>query len=491
MMRFSLQSIALAYALVLAPVAALTARGARVTTVQPATATVSGVVYDSIARAPLAGAIVQLVGADTLAQFGKTAVSDSLGQFAFDSVPNGRFTLGFFHPMLDSLGIEPLLRGVAVESARSVRADLAIPAAAFLRASICGAPTPENAGGVVLGVIRDAKTGAPLTGAKVSGEWTEVSIGRTGIAHRSPRKITTTRENGWFAICQVPSPGSVMLMASRGADSTDLVEVEVPADGLLRRELFLGTARAIVMRDSAPRDSATRVGAPRDSAPTRRMFVGDGMLRGTVVAANTNRPLGGAQVSIAHGPTTRANERGEWVLADAPTGTRTLEIRAVGYYPDKQTVDVIQSAPPLRTSLVTFKSVLDTMKVIANYDRYTNLEGFRTRGRTGLGRFITSADIARRKPVFTSDLFRNIPGVYLEGASDPSSRILMRGIFSDRCEPAVYVNGALLTGISSTDLDQFVRPQDIVGVEVYTETQAPPQFRPGLSDCGSIVFWTK
>jgi len=75
-------------------------------------AAVSGVVRDSIARMPLAGAMVQLVAADGLASFIRTAVSDSLGRFTLGDVPDGRFTLGFFHPMLDSLGVEAPLRDV-------------------------------------------------------------------------------------------------------------------------------------------------------------------------------------------------------------------------------------------------------------------------------------------------------------------------------------------------------------------------------------------
>src|SRR5687768_8460338 len=77
---------------------------------EPAPSTVSGVVHDSIARAPLVGAIVQLVRADSLARLSRTTTSDSLGRFAFVGVPAGRYMLGFFHQMLDSLGVEPLLR---------------------------------------------------------------------------------------------------------------------------------------------------------------------------------------------------------------------------------------------------------------------------------------------------------------------------------------------------------------------------------------------
>jgi hypothetical protein len=67
-------------------------------------ATVSGVVYDSVALRPLAAATVQLVDADNVAGTVRTSVTDSLGWFMFDDVADGRYLLGFLHPVLESLG---------------------------------------------------------------------------------------------------------------------------------------------------------------------------------------------------------------------------------------------------------------------------------------------------------------------------------------------------------------------------------------------------
>jgi len=38
----------------------------------------------------------------------------------------------------------------------------------------------------------------------------------------------------------------MMIMAVRDADSTDLIEVKVPAEGFLRRELYFGRSRTVV-----------------------------------------------------------------------------------------------------------------------------------------------------------------------------------------------------------------------------------------------------
>lgn len=450
-------------------------------------AEVHGTVYDSIAGKPLVGALVQLVAADTGATYGRTAVSDSLGAFRFVDAPSGRFTLGFYHAVLDSLGLEPLLRTITVADGGSVRADLATPSAARLRMAICGAPTPQNSGAVVMGIVRHATDRAPASGVTVIAEWLELSFGSGGMNRRMPRRVATTRETGWFAMCHVPSPGSMTLIATRGADSTAAIQVDVSSSGLLRRELYLGTAR-VVATAPPPRDSAQQ---DSTALQVRRVHVGDGRLTGTVRATTDGRPLAGAQISILDGPQTRTNARGEWTLTEAPPGTRMLEVRAVGYYPERRAVDIVETVAPLTVALATFKSVLDTMKISATRTVDMNLVGFQERRRSSVGRFLTPRDIAVRQPFVTSEIFRSVPGLFLDRTMDAQEKVMMRGVFEDRCEPAIYINGQWMNGVTSGDLDGFIRPNEIAGIEVYTAGQVPTQFQPGLGGCGSLVFWTK
>ena len=450
-------------------------------------AEVHGTVYDSIAGKPLVGALVQLVAADTGASYGHTAVSDSLGAYRFVDAPSGRFTLGFYHAVLDSLGLEPLLRTITVAAGGSARADLSTPSTARLRMAICGAPTPQNSGAVVMGFVRNATDRAPASGVTVIAEWLELSFGAGGMNRRTPRRLATTRETGWFAICHVPSPGSMTLMATRGADSTATIQVEDSRSGFLRRELYLGAAR-VVATAPPPRDSTLK---DSTALQVRRVHVGDGRLSGTVRATSDGRPLAGAQISILDGPHTRSNARGEWTLTDAPPGTRLLEVRAVGYYPERRTVDIVESVAPLRIALATFKSVLDTMKISATRTVDLNLVGFQERRRSSVGRFLTPRDIAVRQPFVTSEIFRSVPGLFLDRTMDAEEKVMMRGLFEDRCEPAIYINGQWMNGLTSGDLDGFIRPNDIAGIEVYMAGQVPAQFQPGLGGCGSLVFWTK
>ena len=128
-------------------------------------------------------------------------------------------------------------------------------------------------------------------------------------------------------------------------------------------------------------------------------------------------------------------------------------------------------------------TVLDTVKVTA-----MARSGFEHRRRSsGSGRFLTPADITRGSPTFASEIFRNVQGVSV------ANGIKIRGPFGD-CAPALYINGQYLpaprTGFRAADIDMWMSPAEIAGVEIYFDA-VPPEFQQPLSGCGSIVIWKK
>ncbi len=453
---------------------------------QSARTTVRGVVRDSISHRPLAAATVQLVAPDTLAAFGRTAISDSLGRFTLTDVADGRYMIGFYHPLLDSIGVEPPPRTVRVEGHQSVSIDLATPSPEKIRAAVCGVRAVTDSAALLMGVVRDAKTLTPASGVKVAGEWLELAFRPDGVQRHQPRLIATTGDNGWFAICNVPRSGTMFLIASRGADSTDMIDVQIPAEGFLRQELFLGPSRKRAVAAVSRADSA--------AATPRTIRVGDERLSGTVLIANGSRPLAGAQVRVADGDAARTNERGEWTITDAPAGTRTLEVRAIGYYPERRTVDIFDGSAPVRVTLSTLKAVLDTVRISASRVRYgSDRSGFEQRARTaGVGRFITADDIKRRPVTNASDVFRLMPGVRLErDSSGFTKQLQVRGMMADWCTPSIYLNGGFMSGFDADEIDAMVQPEQIKGIEIYTGPGIPAAFQRGMTGCGSIVIWTR
>jgi hypothetical protein len=170
-----------------------------------------------------------------------------------------------------------------------------------------------------------------------------------------------------------------------------------------------------------------------------------------------------------------------------------LEARAVGYSPARIPVDVGATEEPIVVALATFRAMLDAVRVTA--ERVTGGDGGfdDRRRRGGAGRYLSADQVARRNVLETSDLLRTLPGFVGDGS------LMMRSNFSDgagnygvNCAAEVYVDGHLLRGISAVELDALVKPEHILGLEVYSPgSPRPPQFDSGMSGCGSLVIWQK
>lgn len=421
--------------------------------------TVEGVVWDSVARAPLRSAAVQLAdAADPAAAVAGRATTDSAGRFVVTGLRPGRYLVTFVHADLDVLGIEPPVRVVDLRGT-TARVTLAIPSPTRLYEPLCGA-LPDSTLGALIGMLRDAGSGAP-SGGTVVVRWSELVIGSGGMRNRE-RVVRAPADSvtGRFLLCRVPADAELAVRAERGLDTTGTVPVQANRRALVRRDLWLG-------------------GSARG---TSRIY-------GRVVS-ETGQPIIGAQ-AIVIGTAARgtSDSSGTYQVVDAPAGTRTLELRAVGFAPERRVVDLFSTAA-LRADvrLTSVKRVLDTIRVAASRAYANHGEGFDRRRRSMPGHFIDADAVDRAKPARFTDLLSRVPSVRLEEGS-LSTRIVMRGT-QVACEPVVFLDGARIPGMDLRDLNGLLLPDDIGAVEVYTKEQSPVEFST-LDDCGVIVVWTK
>ena len=423
---------------------------------------VTGVVFDSIANRPLAGAAVQLgLLVNGAVQSARVANSDSVGRYAFDSVLVGDYFVTFTHPALDSLGVEAPVHRIAIAGRHVVQQDLAIPGPAHMRAAFCGPDAPGDASAAIVGIVRDAKTGSALAKATVRARWAEYTVSSSGLA-RSVRVVSAAaHDNGWYSLCGLPRQGTIELLALNGSDSTVAFDVQLPASGLLKRNLAIGSPGSVVR------------------------------ISGLATAVASGTPMPRVTITVTGGPTTVSNDRGEWSLANVPAGTRSMMARAVGYYPEQRVIDVVDSMPPVTFALSTLKAVMDTIKVTAAAGLNRDREDFQRRRVSGGGTYITADDIARRRPTKISDLLETVASLSVTAKDAFERRFQMRGGPNGRCEPAVFLNGMLLPEATVDDVNDWADPERIAGIEVYTSATAPARFMPPLSGCGSIVVWRR
>jgi hypothetical protein len=496
--------------------------------------TVSGTVYDSLSARPLVGALVQLTTSDLegVIYSGRT---DRTGSFAIPSVQAGDYIIGFTHPFLDSLGIDVPPMRLSVSSGMP-ELSLVVPAPHVVRSLLCPGTQSADSSGLMLGFLRDADTGTHLDSGRVVLEWTEVRVSEDGKSIIPQRRSVSAEATGtgWYALCGVPTAGPVAARATVAGMSSGYIDVRIPPRGVLHRDFLI-----------PPRGAVLAVVDTNGNASTDTLQRGHARITVTV-RMRGGKPLSDSRVEVdGSGVAGTTNDDGRLTLTGLPAGTRTLEVRHIGYAPVRAPVDL--SSNRSATATVTLDKVADVLSEVTVYGKQSalsrRLEGFRQRMREGFGHFVTRADIERLAPLRLTDVIRGIPGVKVERSGVFDYKVTSP---DGRCAAAVYVDGhrlvrpSLTAEVSSTAIvkndapssrarqrpgvsaggsdgtgsadaghqvfvgggnmndNDFVSINDlvwldnVVGVEVYpSEILAPAEFRGGgLGRCPIVAIWT-
>lgn len=426
---------------------------------------VSGVIYDSLARAPLAHAHVQFMPLDlSLEQVARRTVdSDSAGRFVVEALPNGRYLIGFFHAKLDSLGLDPPLQRVDVRSGRSLTLDLAVPSAESVVRSWCGEAAADDSAGLIVGVLRDARSQHVLADGEIGVRWSAITFSARGARAGVQGTAARTTPLGRYGLCGVPRGANVLLRARHGADSTTVLEVEVPEDGVLLRDIAL--------------DRAHTEGPPVDVV-------------GRLVSASGD-PIRGGRVRLwGTRDEARTDEAGAFRLRTAARGTLLLDARMIGFIPLRRVVDIAaDSAVRLDITMTEFATEIDTVRILSlRAPPRDALGGFERRRRLGHGTFIDADQLDVRRSLVFTDVLRGIAGVEVQSVDMMTRALVMRTATGAPCEPVIVVDGIRLP-VSLSNIDDLVPVDFVKAIEVYPRhVQTPPEYQG--TDCGSVVVWT-
>lgn len=466
----------------------LSARGVAAQGNAPLRAALTGTVYDSVHRAPLANASVVLANTALAAQ------TDHAGHYRFDSLSAGHYTVTFFHPFLDSLGVSAPSRVVTLSPDGTTTADLAVPTTLAIVEAVCGRGAPGASATLALGIVRDADSGVPIPGATVMFGWIEYAY-RQGIgierAIRSESVITDSA--GTYRFCGVPEDALVAVQAAAGGRLSGPVELRVGDVRLAQLDLGISpTQGARVAEQLAGAEGAVESGAPGGTASVSGRVSGvDG------------RPLHDVTVVVLGlDGTARTDADGEFRIASLRAGSHTIEVRRLGFVPSRATVH-LRPAQPARLALRLTEPVvlLDSVRVLAERTvRVDQTRGFENRRRREHGVFIDRREIDRRAPTETADLLRGIPGVsekftQTAGTMATSDRGV-KSIYGDKgvCATVVYLDGLLIpeTLNGASDIDRWIKPREIEAIEVYAgPAQTPVEFNRPVSACGVILIWSR
>jgi hypothetical protein len=449
-----------------------------------------GVVADSIHGGPLVGAVVQITGTS------KQATTDSTGKFRIDSIPPGDYKLALFHPLLDSLGVAIATNEVSFPAGRYAIIALATPSAPTIINTFCPPEKRITGPGAVIGHVSDADSDQPSTGAKVYMTWSQLEVSRAiGLKTLLRNRESTVDAGGNYRICGVPVGTKAVVRATFQGFATADIPVTF-TDGILQL-VTLHTAKPDTTPVVATPDTlATAAPTAKVAAATPKPTVvglrsGHAMLSGRVVNA-ADKPLAAADVTVLGAASkTVTDSSGNFTLRNLPSGTQTLVVRKVSYSPITQPVDLSsKNARSANVILQVAPPELATVKVTAVAQSGLAKVGYDQRKKMGLGHFMDKAQIEERLPTYMTDIFTTTPGIRVDYSTGQPVLTGTRGTSGAGCVNYV-VDGTPYTEQTPGDINDFMHPNEVEAVEVYSDIDTPAEYQKPGTSCTTVIIWTK
>jgi hypothetical protein len=468
-----------------------------------------GTVKGTLASRPIGGVQVLLVRLESDTNLTFSTRVDGRGRFHVDSLPTGHYLVQVSHPTLDSLDMSLPTDRLAIADGRTTRSDLQLPSGAVLRDLVCAgvALGPEKA--VVAGRVIDADTDAPIAGAKVVVEWTQITIDRKKHKIEMERRAGSTSTNrlGEYRLCGVPADQGLQVQVQHKERIGAAMHLSVSREeGVAVRDFSLSMrfAPTLAALDSLEQllmaraaadstifaDAASVGNAPSsaDSTPPELGLTGTAILSGTVRAALSGQAVSGAEVRVRDArAVTTTDDAGRFVLGGLPPGTQVLVVRKLGYALGEIAVDLRPDTRREESVRLGRAFALDSVRVLAKrpplaefeYNRRTNM----------FGHFLTLGDIQRSQAKKTSDLLQLLGGYtqMARGRYQKNMGVQLGEPGSVRCRTAnVVIDGTEL----GWDVNDVV-PNQIAGIELYKDAASAPLKYAGRAECGVIVIWLR
>ncbi len=239
-------------------------------------------------------------------------------------------------------------------------------------------------------------------------------------------------------------------------------------------------------------------------------------LMGRVIDDTSDRPLMAARVTLTSADgrvlqRTETDDVGEFTFeVNGKVSAVRLQVQRLSY--KQNTTPVLHfdghAFFQLEVRLDPDAILLAPLEVVAwsKVEPSPLLENFKRRVETGGGYYITRADVEARRPLYTTDLLRDVPGLTVMGSGSglrPAVQVSGRSTtaqLATGCPTQIWIDGFLLNrrpagGSAPTEdfrLDDAVSPGSIEGIEVYKGlSSVPAEFLNDDAKCGVIAIWTR
>ena len=251
--------------------------------------------------------------------------------------------------------------------------------------------------------------------------------------------------------------------------------------------------------------------------PGSAQSAGGPVIRGWV-ADSTGRPVAFARVTGEGAGERVADDSGRFLLVMPKPGAIRLEARRVGFHPLLTRIE-IRGDTTLRLVMVTLPASLAKVEIEAEATvRSLEMNGFYRRLRdkkigANTGHFILPEEIEKRRGTVLQ-VMQGTPGIHimryqLGGDRQRPPQLEYMAAFGNSrksgralCPMAVYLDRMRLSpppgseGLAERyppppDIAEYVTLREVAGVEIYTRSNAPPEYSTLNGTCGVILIWTK
>ena len=440
---------------------------------------------------PAAAATLSLEGTDY------RAVADRSGRIELAPVLPGRYRARVQTPLMDSLGLAPVVRDV--EARLDTHVDsLTLPSARDALLKACPRDSVRHGEAMLRGRVRDERARAVQNAAVVVTWQTNVAIVAAADAEHlrySERTIgTLSDETGSWRLCGVPR-GLALAVRAVGDSGSDL------------RRVLLGDEQSFASIDLVIRRQVAALNREADAAlgkaPSSRALV---ELSVTDIHA---QPLADATLDIAlsSGPkrTVVTGPNGRALLPDVAPGILTVRARHVGFKPGQVSVSIEpgrNTVPIVLSDIAT--PTLDTVRVVGDRRIPSRLDEFETRRVNRQATVsLTRADIERRNPPNLWQMLAGIPSIQV---ADIDTMVIARSTRSlsmrpdgtvESCFLLVMIDGTVMNPDAlhkAFDLRLLPPPNDVYGIEIFAGPSSIPLQYGGVGSgkwCGMIAIWTR
>ena len=230
--------------------------------------------------------------------------------------------------------------------------------------------------------------------------------------------------------------------------------------------------------------------------------------RGRIYDADSRAFVAGVTIYIREAPSRSlvasftADSTGAFVARLPRAGKYLIQTHQLGYSQSTSQVLEVTADEVVEIELVLSVRPLtvEPVNVTARsqpHNPYLEASGFYARRESGVGHFLTRAEVQRYSRVQVSESLRHVPGVRMVRVDGRRfDAMISRASYARRCLPAIFLDGVLSRPggpQKPTDvaLDDLVPATEIEGIEIYSGPSQSPSAFSRYADCGVIVIWTK